>query len=311
MATKRSTAMFAALLFAAPGAAQESVDAGGLDAGFGDEREEPRRELKRSPSPRPSYAEVLHSTSALSRLRMRCRSTGEDDADHKPIDRLTCAFATFTLRQLPPERMATLANYAEILRDLRGQCRDNAPRTEPGRIACAACRPEYGDECLYTEAMKDLRKGCGSASATRAHPNPAVAKLDEREAARGLGSALMGRFCAACTKDLSARCLSAFWESIDAPDRCTLATDTFEIELARQGKTQTWTANLGEPCNTQVTLALDGKRKTWTYTEQRLTPERCAQGEALAESQKPVVYSSAPQYAFPELPARCARLTVL
>ena len=96
-----------------------------------------------------------------------------------------------------------------------------------------------------------------------------------------------------------------------APWRCTLASDAFEIELARQAKTSTWTANLGEPCNTQITLARDDKRKTWTYTEVRLTPERCAQGEALAQSQRPVVYSSAAQYAFPELPARCERITLL
>ncbi|MET0282816.1 MAG: hypothetical protein ABW352_00020 [Polyangiales bacterium] len=307
MATIRAIAMLSGLLsMALSGALGRAQD----DAGAA-KPDKPKSEPKRAPSARPSYAEVLHSTSALSRLRMRCRASGEDDAEHKPLDRLTCAFATFSLRQQPPEKMATLTNYGEILRDLRGQCRENAPRTEPGRIACAACRPDYGDECLYAEAMKDMRKDCGKLPAPRVHPNPAVAQLEQAEAARGLGSGLMGRFCAACAKDPSATCLTAFWEAVGAPARCTLTSDAFEIELTRQGKTSTWTANLGEPCNTQITLALDEKRKTWTYTEQRLTPERCAQGEALAQSQKPAVYSSAPQYAFPELPARCERITLL
>jgi hypothetical protein len=262
-------------------------------------------------APRPTFAEVLHSTSALSRLRMRCRASGEEDADHKPLERLTCAFATFTLRQQPPEKMATLANYGEILRELRAQCRENAPRSEPARIACAACRPAFEDECLYAEAMKDMRKDCGKLPPPRSHANSAVASIERAEAERGLGSALLGRFCAACENDPSARCFSSFWEQVGAPARCTLATDGFEVELARQGKTSTWTANLGGPCNTQVTLALDERRKTWTYTEVRLSPERCAQGEALAQSQQPVVYSSAPQYALPDLPVRCERMTFL
>ncbi|HEX5657688.1 MAG TPA: hypothetical protein VFX59_10860 [Polyangiales bacterium] len=297
--------MLSSLLFAARGQAQ---DPDKRDASV-PKPDKPKIEVKRTASARPSYSEVLHSTSALSRLRMRCRASGEDDAEHKPLDRLTCAFATFTLRQQPPEKMATLANYGEILRDLRGQCRENAPRTEPGRIACAACRPDYTDECLYVEAMKDMRKGCDELPAPRWHANPAVAQLEQSDAARGLGSALMGRFCAACPDDPSAACLSAFWQAASVPNRCTLASDGFEIELTRQGKTSTWTANLGEPCNTQITLALDEKHRTWTYSEIRLTPERCAQGSA--QSQKPAVYSSAPQYAFPDLAARCDRITLL
>ncbi len=308
MATNRATAILWSLVLAGPSQAQ---DAALPNDGGATRPDKPKSSAVGKPSARPSYAEVLHSTSALSRLRMRCRASGEDDAEHKPLDRLTCAFATFTLRQVAPEKMATLANYGEILRDLRGQCRENAPRTEPGRIACAACRPDYTDACLYAEAMKDMRKDCGKQPAPRVHPNPAVAQLDQAEAARGLGSGLMDRFCAACSGDPSAACLSAFWEAVGSPARCTLATDAFEIELTRQGKTSTWTANLGEPCHPQLTLALDEKRKTWTYTEVRLTPERCAQGEALAQSQKPVVYSSAPQYAFPDLPAHCERITLL
>lgn len=260
---------------------------------------------------RPTFAEVLHNTSALSRLRMRCRASGEDDAEHKPLDKLHCAFATVSLHQQPPEKMATLENYGEILRELRAQCRENSPRSEPGRIACAACRPDFSDACLYEQAMKDMRKDCGKPVETRVHPNPAVAAVEQAEAARGLGSGLMGRFCSACAKDPSAKCWSAFWQAVQAPARCTLATDGFEIELLRQGKTSTWTANLGGACNTQVTLALDEKRKTWTYTEARLSPERCAQGESLTQSQKPVVYSSSPQYVLPDLPAMCERLTFL
>jgi hypothetical protein len=262
-------------------------------------------------APRPTFAEVLHNTSALSRMRMRCRASGDDDADHKPLDKLRCAFATVSLRQQPPEKMATLENYGEILRELRAQCRDNAPRSEPGRIACAACRTEFSDACLYEQAMREMRKGCGKPAETRVHPNPAVVALEQAESARGLGSGLMRRFCAACNKDPSAACFSGFWQAVQAPARCTVATDGFETELSRQGKTSTWTANLGGPCNTQVTLALDEKRKTWTYTEVRLTPERCAQGDALAQSQKPVVYSSSPQYVFPDLPALCERVTFL
>jgi hypothetical protein len=259
----------------------------------------------------PSFHEVLHSTTALSRLRMRCRATGEEKDDKKPLDKLHCAFATVTIRQQAPEKMATLANYAEILRELRTQCRAQSPRSEPARIACAACSSEYSDACLYEQAMKELRKDCEKAQPAYTHANPAVMAVLQAEAARGLGSALMPRFCAACAKDASASCLSAFWEAVGAPARCTLATDGYDIELARQGKTSTWSANLGGACNTQVTLAHDERRKTWTYTEVRLTPERCAQGEALTQSQKPAVYSSAPQYAFPDLPAMCERISWL
>jgi hypothetical protein len=258
-----------------------------------------------------NFAEVLHSTSALSRLRMRCRATGDEGAEQKPLDRLHCAFSTVSIRQQPPEKMATLENYGEILRELRAQCRNESPRSEPARMACNACRGELSDTCLYEQAMKNMRGDCAKPRAEDTHVNAAVALLERGEAERGRGHAqVMQRFCAACKDQPNAACWSAFWASITPLARCTLAMDGYELELSRQGKTSTWTGNLGGPCNTQVTLALDERRKLWTYTELRLSPERCAQGEALAQSSRPAVYSSAAQYAFSDLPAMCERITL-
>ncbi len=262
-------------------------------------------------SARVQIAEVLHSVSALSRLRMRCRSSEEKPAEAKPLDRLHCAFAIVSIRPQVPERMATLENYAEILKELRAHCRGARPRSERARLACAACRDDLSDACLYVQAMLALRKDCGKRPRPVPHLNPAVAALEHDAAERGQdGAQLMERFCGACTQDASAQCFSAFWRAIDPPDRCTLTTDAYELELTRQDKTSTWIGNLGGACNTQITLALDERHKIWTYTEIRLTPEGCAAGEA-AELAKPAVYSSAARYAFPDLPAMCERITFL
>ncbi len=262
--------------------------------------------------PRTQIAEVLYGSSALSRMRMRCREVGEPEHRGKPLARLHCAFATVTIRQQPPERMATLENYAEILKELRAQCKSASPRSERARLACANCRRDLSDECLYTQAMLALRQDCAKTAPPITHANPAVAALERAEAERGQsGAALLRKFCGACTGQPSAQCFSSFWGAIEAPPRCTLAMDAYELELTRQGKTSTWIGNLGGPCNTQISLSSDDRHNVWTYTEVRLTPEPCAHGDSLTQLTSPVTYSSAAQYAFKELPAMCSRLTFL
>ena len=121
------------------------------------------------------FAEVLHATTAISRMNMRCRSVAEGKPREQALAQLRCTFFTLALRQHPPEKMATLENFAEILREIRAQCRSGRPRSEQTRKACATCRGELSDECLYVEKMKELRKDCATPRRVATHANPAIA----------------------------------------------------------------------------------------------------------------------------------------
>jgi hypothetical protein len=290
---------------------------------------------KPQPKPKPkaakprsfAIAEVLHDTNGLGRMHVRCHSVAEpapaepkgkdkdkasEAAPANPMDKLQCAFFTATLAQRGPEKLATRENFAEILRDTAAQCRSARPRSEPIRKACAACRTApQRDDCLYVEAMKELKRGA-CATSPSPHPNPAVRALEEADDARGTSaSAVTAKFCAACIDAPSAACFSAFWHGIATPERCVVVTGALELTLARQAASMTWTGLLGGACSTQVALSYDEPRRTWTYRQLQLTPEKCddlADRDARGPTQ--AVYSSAAKYAFADLTVMCARMSI-
>jgi hypothetical protein len=270
--------------------------------------------LVRKPAQPFALTQVLYSTTELSRMNVRCRSLSEAEtgSDDKASGKLHCTFFTVSVAQRAPERLATFENFSEILRDLRTQCRSSTTRTEQARRACAACAGKLSDECLYVQAMKELKRDCGGGTQPPEHDNPAVAALARAEAARDAGSArTTARFCAACADDESAPCFSRFWHEAPTPPRCTVSTTATELLLQRQGSSMAWTGTLADPCNTQIALSYDDARRTWTYRQLRLTPERCApqQREDAARAQQPVVYTSAARYVIGELTLGCERLS--
>ncbi|MET0343021.1 MAG: hypothetical protein ABW252_18585 [Polyangiales bacterium] len=253
-----------------------------------------------------AVAEMLHATSDVGRMHVRCHSVSLDDAAHdaeaEPMDKLHCAFFSTSVRQRPPERLATRENFSEILRDLAAQCRTARTRTDQARKQCAACRPALSEDCLYLQVMKDMQKRC-DAPAPAPHDNPVVRALEaDFDAHPESAAAIQERFCAACRDEPTFACYVRFWLGIEAPRRCALVTAAFEVAMTRQVPAMTWVGNLGDPCGTQVALNLDESRRTWTYRQVQLTPDRCP------ASTQASVYSSAAKYALPELPVGCDRM---
>jgi hypothetical protein len=153
--------------------------------------------------------------------------------------------------------------------------------------------------------MHDLRKRCTNATPPAPHPNPAVRALEQADTERGQSAtAITERFCAACRDDPSAACFSGFWNGITPPLRCALKTASFELTLARQRESDTWIGNLGGSCNTQIALSYDEPARTWTYRQVQLTPEKCS----AVRRDEPIIYTSAPSYAFSDLTVMCERM---
>lgn len=301
-ARTRWLALAPALLLAAAARADAPPDAGSAPADVG--------VAKAKPTPKKTrpfaIAEVLHATTEVGRMHVRCHSVGLDDParepEAEPMDALHCAFFTAVVRQRPPERLATRENFSEILRDLAAQCRTARTRTDQARKACAACRPSLSEDCLYVEVMKDMQKRC-DAPAPRPHENPAVRALEaDVDAHPESAVAIQQRFCAACRDDPTVACYIRFWLGIAAPRRCALVSAAFEVAMRRQAPATTWVGHLGDACGTQVALSLDAPRRTWTFRQVQLTPDKCPAGAPAA------VYSSAPKYALPELAVGCDRM---